>query len=368
MPGAGRVKGSNEEARTINAKLDKINVKLTRIIDRMIDEEESCSANDVKDRFLGRIENKHSLIELFELHNKRIKEQIGNGYASGTLQRYNTTLKHLKGYLKKFHHTDDVFVEDLNYSFIADFEYYFKVDVKLSHNTATKYLRNFKKIVILALKNEWILRDPFMRFKMSLNEVVKEYLTKEELEAITEKELEIDRLDQIRDVFIFCCYTGLAYADVQRLTHEDISIGLDGEYWVFIQRKKTGVESNIPLLPAAARLIEKYKDHPVAISNGRVLPVLSNQKINSYLKEIGDLCGINKNITFHMARHTFATTITLSNGVSMESVSQMLGHKNIRTTQIYAKVVKEKVSREMGELKVRLEEAEKTKNEKLIES
>ena len=222
--------------------------------------------------------------------------------------------------------------------------------------------------MILALKNEWILRDPFMRFKMSLNEVVKEYLTKEELEAITEKELEIDRLDQIRDVFIFCCYTGLAYADVQRLTHEDISIGLDGEYWVFIQRKKTGVESNIPLLPAAARLIEKYKDHPVAISNGRVLPVLSNQKINSYLKEIGDLCGINKNITFHMARHTFATTVTLSNGVSMESVSQMLGHKNIRTTQIYAKVVKEKVSREMGELKVRLEEAEKTKNEKLIKS
>ncbi|MCK5371886.1 MAG: site-specific integrase, partial [Cyclobacteriaceae bacterium] len=278
----------------------------------------------------------------------------GNGYSAGTLERYENSLKHLKGYLNNTHKKDDCNFEDLNYSFIADFEYYLKGDRGIGHNTTIKYLRNFKKIVLLALKNEWIDRDPFMRFKLSLNEVNKEYLNKEEIQQIMGKNFKIERLAQVRDVFIFCCYTGLSYADVQRLTINDIQLGMDGELWIMVTRKKTGVQSHIPLLPEASRLINKYKNNPESATKRRILPVLSNQKINAYLKEIGDLCGITKNITFHMARHTFATTVTLSNGVSIETVSSMLGHKNIRTTQIYAKVVKEKVSREMMELKSKL--------------
>ena len=350
----GRVKGNSEEARMTNRCLDNINVKLNRIFDKMEDADETITAQEIKNRFLGKNSNTHSVVELFETHNHQIKCQIGNGYSAGTLERYETSLKHLKGYLNNTHKKDDYNFKDLNYSFIADFEYYLKTERKIGHNTTIKYLRNFKKIVLLALKNEWIDRDPFMRFKLSLNEVNKEYLTKEEIHRIVSKDFRIERVAQVRDVFIFCCYTGMSYADVQRLTNKDISIGLDGEFWIFIKRKKTGVQSHIPLLPQASRIINKYKNNQELVSKGILLPVVSNQKINAYLKEIGDLCEIDKNITFHMARHTFATTITLSNGVSIESVSSMLGHKSIRTTQIYAKVVKEKVGQEMNELKLKL--------------
>jgi site-specific recombinase XerD len=354
IPSRGRVKGSSEEARTTNRFLDNINVRLTRIFDRMDDAQESISAKEIKNRFLGKKPVGHSLIELFKNHNEQIKNQIGLGYSPGTLERYETTLKHLQGYLSKTHKANDIDCEDLKYSFIADFDYYLKTEKKIGHNTTVKYLRNFKKIVLLALKNEWIERDPFIRFKLSLNEVKKDFLNKEELQRIIEKDFGIDRLAHVRDAFIFCCFTGLAYADVQRLTFDDIQTGLDGELWIMVDRKKTGIQSHIPLLPEPARIIDLYKSNPESVSKGRILPVLSNQKVNAYLKEIGDLCGITKNITFHMARHTFATTVTLSNGVSIESVSSMLGHKSIRTTQIYAKVVKEKVSREMNELKDKL--------------
>lgn len=351
---AGKVRGTNEESKTINNYLDKVRVKLTRIYDKMIDSEELVTAQEVKQRFFGKKRNEHSLIELFESHNDQMKNQIGNGYSSGTLERYETTFKHLKGFLAYTYKSNDIYAEDLKYSFITDFQYYLRTNKKLGHNTAIKYLRNFKKIVLMAYKNEWIIKDPFMKFKMSLEDVKKDYLVKEELQRIIERKFNILRLDQVRDVFIFCCYTGLAYADVKLLRPSDISIGIDGQNWIFIEREKTGIQSHIPLLPIAASIIEKYKDNIDCQERDRLLPVLSNQKINAYLKEIADLCNINKIMTFHMARHTFATTVTLANGVSIESVSSMLGHKNIRTTQIYAKVVKEKVSNEMLELKSKL--------------
>ena len=342
IPSPGRVKGTSEEARTINRYLDNMNVRLTRIFDKMDDAEEFISAKEIKNRYLGRKPAGHSLIDLFKNHNEQIKNQIGLGYSAGTLERYETTLKHLQGYLHKTHKVKDINCEELKYSFIADFDYYLKTEKKIGHNTTAKYLRNFKKIVLLALKNKWIDRDPFMRFKLTLNEVKMDFLTKEELKGIINKEFYIDRLTQVRDVFIFCCYTGLSYVDVHRLTWDDIKTGLDDELWIMVERKKTGTESQIPILPEAARILNAYKSSPETTVSGKILPVLSNQKVNAYLKEIGDLCGITKNMTFHMARHTFATTVTLSNGVSIESVSSMLGHKSIRTTQIYAKVVKEK--------------------------
>ncbi len=346
----GRVKGTSEEARTINRYLDNVNVRLTRIFDRMEDADEIITAREIKNRFLGNKPIGHSLIDLFEYHNQQIKDQIGLGYSTGTLERYETTLKHLKEFLAKSLKVNDIDCEELKYPFISEFEYYLKTKKKIGHNTTMKYLRNFKKIVLLALKNEWIIRDPFMRFKISLHDVKKEFLTKHEIQRIIEKEFNIERLTHVRDIFIFCCYTGLSYIDVQRLTWDDIQTGLDDKLWIMVERKKTGIESHIPLLPEPIRILNLYKSNPEINVKGKILPVLSNQKVNSYLKEIGDLCGIKKNITFHMARHTFATTVTLANGVSIETVSSMLGHKSIKTTQIYAKVVKEKISREMVEL------------------
>jgi site-specific recombinase XerD len=280
-----------------------------------------------------------------------MKSQIGKGYSAGTLERYETTLKHTESFISYHFKRDDYMLSELKFDFITEFEFYLKSVKGIGHNTTMKYLRYFKKIVLIALKNEWIQRDPFARYEMSMKEVKKGYLTKDELKTLYNKEIAVERLQHVRDIFLFCCYTGLAYADVKKLTPDNISKGLDGEYWIFVDRTKTGSTSNVPLLPIAVEMIEKYQTHPIVENSGHVLPVLSNQKMNAYLKELATICGINKNITFHMARHTFATTVTLSNGVSIETVGSMLGHKNLKTTQIYAKVVQEKVSQDMKKLK-----------------
>ncbi|MDE3183956.1 MAG: tyrosine-type recombinase/integrase [Bacteroidota bacterium] len=225
---------------------------------------------------------------------------------------------------------------------------------KCNHNTTMKYIRNFRKIINECIKRGWLSQDPFVRFQMSLHEVKITPLSKIELKAISEKKFSIERLEQVKDIFLFCCYTGLAYADIQKLKRTDISLGVDGQRWIFTSRKKTETPSRIPLLPFAEIIMEKYKENIKCIYNNRLLPILSNQKMNGYLKEIADICGIKKRLTFHIARHTFATTITLNNGVPIETVSKMLGHKNLRTTQHYAKILDMKVSDDMMLLKEKL--------------
>ncbi len=214
-----------------------------------------------------------------------------------------------------------------------------------------KYIKRLKKVVNFAIANEWLSRDPFMRFSCTYKEVKKEFLSIEELAVIEQKEFTIKRLEQVRDIFIFCCYTGLAYADVEKLSKDDLRIGIDGENWIIIYRQKSGGRSPIPLLPQAFSIISKYKGNPEADAKGKLLPVNSNQKMNGYLKEIADVCGITKNLTMHLARHTFATTVTLAQGVPIETVSKMLGHTSIKTTQIYSKVVDSKISSDMMKLK-----------------
>ncbi len=348
---SGRMKGSSEEARVFNRALTNMYMAIEKIYDDLRSKDQYVSAQAIKSIYQGKSTQQHSLLELFRYHNEQIKAQIGQGYSEGTLERYETTRKHTEGFINYHYRRDDYGLNELKYDFITEFEFYLKSVKKIGHNTTMKYLRNFKKIVLIALKNEWILRDPFAKYQMSLKEVKKDYLTKEEIQALYNREFEMERLEHVRDIFLFCCYTGLAYADVKKLTPDNISKGLDGEYWIFVDRTKTGSSSNVPLLPIAAEIMNKYKEHPMAVNSGTLLPVISNQKMNAYLKEMATLCKINKNITFHMARHTFATTITLSNGVSIETVSSMLGHKNLKTTQIYAKVVQEKVSQDMQKLK-----------------
>jgi site-specific recombinase XerD len=216
-----------------------------------------------------------------------------------------------------------------------------------------KYLANFKKIVLLCRKRGWLDKDPFNSFRMTKKEVIREVLNEEELQIIAEKKFVSDRLTLVRDIFLFSCYTGLAYSEVKNLNESHINIGIDGGRWIFIRRQKTKKLSRIPLLEVPESILSRYQGHPVSGQRETLLPILSNQKMNSYLKEIADVCGISKPLTFHIARHTFATTVTLNNGASIEAVSDMLGHSSLKQTQHYSKVKEKLISEEMQKLRNR---------------
>jgi len=348
---AGKVSGTNNISRELNHYMDTIRHKIYRIQERLQAENREVTASRIKNIYFGKEEKQVMLLKIFQDHNDKVERLIGKDYAASTAERYRTAKKHVGDYIKFKYNLDDIFVKEVDYRFITGFEYYLKTERNCSHNTALKYITNFKKIIRIAYANDWISKDPFLNWKVRLKVVDREFLTKEEIQTMIGKEIRIPRLDQVKDIFVFCCYTGLAYADVKKLDESDLVIGIDGERWIKTRRSKTDTRSNIPLLPTALAILEKYADNN---SSDKLLPVLSNQKMNAYLKEIADLCGIDKNLTFHLARHTFATTVTLTNGVPIESVSKMLGHKSLRTTQHYAKILDSKVSDDMAVLKAKL--------------
>jgi site-specific recombinase XerD len=273
--------------------------------------------------------------------------------AVATLERYETALTHLQNFIKWKFKVSDLDVRSLNMEFVNDFDFWLKTVRRNSHNTSLKYIGQLKKMINLCITNGWLQTDPFRNFKMTMKEVKKEFLTEGELKIIQEKDFGSVRVNQVRDVFAFCCYTGLAYADIKKLARSEIVLGIDGEKWISIRRKKTDTPSRIPLLPPAISILEKYQTDPRCQYEGRLLPVYSNQKMNAYLKEIADVCSIEKKITFHMARFTFGTSITLGNGVPIETVSKMLGHKSLEQTQHYAKVLDKKVSEDMRCLRLK---------------
>ncbi len=347
-------KGNSEEIRTLNAYLDMVKGEIHKHYNRLLASDKFISADTVKNSYLGLGEKQRSLIETFQYHNDQMKELIGVDVVKATHTKFETVLKKLKLYLKKHYKRSDVMLQELDHKFVVDFEYFLKIDQEIGHNTVMKYIRNLKKVLNMAVMNDWITKNPFSGFKCSTKKVKREILTEKELQALTEKEFTIQRLEEVRDIFLFCCYTGYAFVDVDKLTSNDVALGIDGGKWIFTNRKKTGTTSNVPLLPPAQEIIEKYADHPYCISKGKLLPVKSNQKMNAYLKEVADLCGITKKLTMHISRHTFATTVTLSNGVPIETVSRLLGHTKLATTQIYAKVLEHKVSSDMTDLSQKL--------------
>ena len=294
------------------------------------------------------------LIPIFKEHNRQVTALIGTEYAKGTADRYETSLKHTQAFLKWKYKVDDINIEGINHEFIMSYDFYLRSERKCANNSTVKYMKNFKKIILMCIDNGWLDKDPFIKYKPKVKIVARDYLTKEELETMAVKTYSSLRIEQVKDIFIFCCYTGLAYIDVKQLKRSEIIKGIDGQEWIFTTRQKTDAASRIPLLTQALQIIQKYEHHPECADQDKVLRVLSNQKMNSYLKEIADVCGINKELTFHIARHTFATSVTLANGVSIESVSKMLGHKNMRTTQHYAKILDSKVSEDMQLLKLKL--------------
>lgn len=346
-----KVNGTTEEVKSLNFYLKTFEQKIYNIYHDLIKDNEKVTCEILKNNFLGTTELSRSLIPIFVDHNERMEKLVGKEFASGTLGRYNTCLSHIREFLKWKYNLSDIDIKKIDFAFLNDFEFFLRSEKSCNNNSAVKYIKNFGKIVRICLANGWMERDPFLNYNSKFNEVIRVFLNEQELEKMLNKDLKNERLSQVRYIFLFSCYTGLAYIDTQKLTKDNINIGLDGNKWIHTIRQKTKTKSHIPLLPKAEGIIEKYANHPACLNSGRLLPVLSNQKMNAYLKEIADLCDINKELTYHIARHTFATTITLANGVPIESVSKMLGHKNIKTTQHYAKILDKKVSEDMMILK-----------------
>ena len=351
---AGRSNGTKEEVKALNNYLDTIQSKLQETHRLMMAAGELISAETIKNKYTGKGEKPRSLVTIFQDHNNRMVALLGDEFAPGTLERYKTSLKHTIEFMQWKFNASDIDIKRIDHSFITDYEFYLRSVRKCANNTTVKYIKNFGKIIRICLANDWLTKNPFVNYKTKLKEVERAFLVQEEIEAISEKHFSTERLNIVKDIFLFSCFTGLAYIDVKKLTSNNISIGIDGEKWIYTNRHKTDTRSNIPLLPIAADIIAKYKEHPQCINEGKLLPILSNQKMNSYLKEIADVCGIYKELTFHIARHTFATTVTLTNGVSIESVSKMLGHKSIKTTQHYAKILDRKVSDDMKQLREKM--------------
>ena len=345
-----RIKGRTTEALNTNLQLDNISSGLQSIF-RRIEMSDVVSLERIKSEFLGKKEEIDTLMQLFEKHNGDVAKQVGVSVGKATLQKYNVCKRHFSEFLEKQYKRSDLKLTELTYVVIREFDLYLRTEVGQNPNTATKTMKTFKTITLLGQKMGVLLHDPFMNHRFHIEPVNRGFLTDEEILCIAHKQINIPRLELIRDIFIFSCFTGLAYIDVSNLTPDHI-VTLGDKQWIMTQRQKTSVETNVLLLDIPKAIIAKYGGK--TYRNGKLFPMLTNQKTNSYLKEIADICGIKRNLTFHLARHTFAT-MSLSKGVPMESVSKMLGHTNIRTTQIYARITNKKIEHDMEELADKLD-------------
>lgn len=285
-------------------------------------------------------------------HNDQCRELVGKDYALITVRRYESCKRYLAELIRLKYYKEDLPLSEVNGELVRAFEFYLKTEKECQQNTVIRYMKCLKKITNLALANEWITKDPFIGIKFHEKEVIREFLTLDELHRIYNKEFSLDRITVVRDVFIFASFTGLAFSDVQQLSAEHIVQDNNGNYWIRKPRQKTKNMCNIPLLDIPMQILEKYKSHPTCQKKNVLLPVPCNQKMNSYLKEIADLCGISKSLTTHVARHSYATSVCLANGVSIENVAKMLGHSNIKMTQHYARVLDSSILKDMMNVKV----------------
>lgn len=352
----GMAKGSRKETVELNMFLNQFKAKIINTYQQMVLNDTAIDGPAIRDKVVGTDHLAPTLLSLIEYHNEQQEIKL----APGTMKNYYTTQRYIEKFLREKYYRNDLILSQLTYKFILDFErYLFNYVPKdhqkpLNNNGIMKHIERLRKMINMAVKLDWLSKDPFASFKKHFDKVDRESLNNKELISLANKEFTIERLRHVRDMFLYSCYTGLSYIELAELTTDKIVTGIDGGLWISTIRAKTDTGVRVPLLPQAIELMEKYSDDPRALNNGTVFPVISNQRMNGYLKEIADICGITKILTFHIARHTFATTVTLSNGVPIESVSKMLGHTSIRTTQIYAKVVECKLSEDMNNLKQRM--------------
>lgn len=341
-------KGKGRTGMELNHYLNSLRARIIQIHGELEMREQEVTAGIIRDRFYGKEAVRKMLLKIYQEHNDKCRSLIGGEYSQSTVEKFDTSLRCLHEFILSYYKKEDIAVEDVNGEFIRNFEFWLKAERKLQNNSALKHLKNLKKIIRIALGNNWIRHDPFYGIHFRREEVQVEFLSREELEVLMKKELSIPRLEQIRDVFSFCCLTGLAFIDVKQLSHEHLIKDNNGALWIRKARQKTKQMCNIPLLKPALKLIKKYENNPYCIKNDVLLPVISNQKMNAYLKELADICHIHKRLTTHVARHTAASVVFLANEVSIENVAKILGHSNIRMTQHYAKVLDKSIMRDMA--------------------
>lgn len=343
----GKANEKSRGGKDLNLYLDAISANILRIQRDLELDKKEVSAQIILNRYLGKEQSdRHTLMEVFRAHNEKCRALSGISLAPGTVIRYETSLRLTEAFLRTTYKKEDCYLDEITHQFVEDYDFYLRTVRRCCHNTTTKYLLNFKKIIRIALAKGWMKKDPFAQVHFHFEPVEREFLEKQELKVLLNKEITITRLSQVRDIFCFCCLTGLAFMDVQQLKPEHLVADIHGKIWIRKARQKTKNMCNIPLLDEAQKIINRYRDHPYCQTHGVLLPVCSNQKMNSYLKELADICGIRKNLSTHCARHTFAT-LTLASGATIDNVAKMLGHANVNMTRRYAKVLDSSIMRDM---------------------
>lgn len=354
-PKVQKVKGNSLEAVDINRHLDSLKSALHRHHSRLVTMGKIVTAPMLKNEFYGLNEERKTLDNAIDAFIKLYEEKVKNKMISEkTLEKYANTCAKMKAFISKEYKTNGLFLNEITPFFMDEFEHFLRIDCKLSNNSAMKRIALAKSVFIMAHRRGWMKANPASEYKCRYEDKEPVRLEMEELERFCKKEIPQARLSETRDCYVFMCFTGYAYIDVSGLTQSNIFIGPDGNKWITKHRQKTDNAECVPLFPIPLQLIEKYKNHPKCRYSGKLLPINSNQKFNAYLKELATICGINKELTTHSARHTFATTVTLENGVPIETVSKMLGHHALKSTQRYARVTRKKISENMAELKERL--------------
>lgn len=344
-----QVVGRSEEAKILNDRLNKIYNRVQEVYSQLESKGKPFSVLDMKSKLLG-VSDEKGVLEILDGIVNGIEARVGNDYSEGTLKHYKTTRERLSDFFKTKFGRNDLVLSMVDYSLLSSFDLYLKAELMLKPNTALTYHKHLKKVLNTAIAMNLLSVNPYSSFKVTRNETHRDYLTVLELNQIRSKDIRTSRMELVRDVFVFACYTGLGYAELSKLSNTHVQYGNDNGEWIVIDRNKTNIRCRIPLLPQAKAILQKYENFPVNRNREKLLPVNSNQKMNEYLKELAGICGINKNLSMHVARHTFATSVTLSNGVPIETVSKMLGHNSLKTTQIYARIVDSKISEDMRRL------------------
>lgn len=352
----GQAKGTTKKDKELNRYLDTIRTKICEIHNQLVMRDEMITPDVLKKAFLGKLEKPKMLCEAFREVNTKMRDKFERGdIVEATVLRWERCVKYLEEFLVLNEGAKDVPMKKLTSGMVDDFEHFLRVRKQCANNAAVKYIRYLKNVAHVGLANKWIEDDPFLGKRYTRTKAERGHLTEEELTKIMEVDLRLfPRLDLVRDTFVFCCFTGLAFIDVSTLTRDQIITDEDGETWIRKNRQKTGEVSTIPMLAIPKAIAEKYRNNPKAVEKNVVIPVISNQRMNSYLDEVAAKAGVTKHLTTHLARHTFAT-MSLNNHVPIETISKMLGHTDIATTQIYAKMLDKTISEDMGHMRAKFD-------------
>lgn len=345
-------KGRSRRDLELNKYIEVVKARFLEIHNMLVREGKMVNPKILRDHFLGTVEKPKMLCDVFREANEKRKEELDRGdIVKATYQRWTRCVDYLEEFLRLTQNVEDIPIGDVTSGTIDDFEHFLRMRKGCANNAAVRYVRCVKNVMQYALAHKWISHDPFIGKKYQRTHTERKHLDEAELKAVMELELkDLPRLEVVRDTFVFCCFTGLAFCDIKSLRRSDITTDAEGNAWIRKAREKTGEMSIIPMLAVPRKIAEKYAGHPTVLQKDVVLPVITNQKMNAYLKEIADLARIDKHLTTHLARHTFAS-LSLSNHVPIESISKMLGHADIRTTQIYAKTQDKTIYEDMESMR-----------------